>query len=317
MTECAADFAHVVPYVGRFAPSPTGPLHFGSLVAAVASYSDARAAEGRWLLRIEDVDTPRCSNAAEAEILRQLHAYGFEADGEVFKQSERVEHYDTALSQLSDDEHLFACACTRKMLENSPRNAYGEAIYPGRCRWRAFSDSSAMALRLRVPDDSDAQVEFADRALGLLSQNVAREVGDFILRRADGLYAYQLAVVVDDAAQGVTEVVRGEDLLMNTPRQVYLQRRLRFATPNYLHVPLVKNEAGAKLSKQTLASPIASDSAVATLRAAWSFLKQPEIRDAASVASFWQQAISRWNPMSMRTASGDAEHLDKADDGIR
>ncbi len=292
-------------YVGRFAPSPTGPLHFGSLVAAVASYADARATDGRWLLRIEDVDAPRCTNAAETEILHQLAAYGFEADSAIVRQSERAEHYDFALKQLADSGQIFVCSCTRKMLESAPRNGSGEVIYPGRCRDRSLSKSATgTALRLRVRDDSNAQITFTDRMLGSLSQNVAIEVGDFILRRADGLYAYQLAVVVDDTAQGVSDVVRGDDLLMNTPRQIYLQRSLRRATPNYLHVPLARNATGEKLSKQTLAAAIASDNAVPTLQAAWSFLNQPEIGVVASVAHFWHQAISRWNPLLMRASAG-------------
>jgi len=275
------------------------------LVAAVASYVDARAVDGRWLLRIEDVDAPRCSKAAEIEILRQLDAYGFEADGAISRQSEHVERCDFALMQLSDAGHLFACVCTRKMLEFAPRNAAGETVYPGQCRELALDESATTAMRLRIPDDAEAQVVFADRALGSRSQNIATEVGDFILRRADGLYAYQLAVVVDDAAQGITDVVRGEDLLMNTPRQIYLQRRLGFAAPNYLHVPLVKNEAGEKLSKQTLATAIASDNAVPTLQAAWSFLRQPDAGRATSVVGFWHQAIPLWNPALIRSEESD------------
>lgn len=288
-------------YVGRFAPSPTGPLHLGSLVAAVASYADARAAAGQWLLRIEDVDAPRCTKAAEIEIVRQLAAYGFEADGDVTRQSERFEHYDFALAQLRDTQHVFACECTRKMLALAPRNASGEAIYSGQCRQRVIVESAASALRLRVPGDPSADVSFADRARGLISQNLAAEVGDFIVRRADGCYAYQLAVVVDDAAQGITDVVRGEDLLINTPRQIYLQRCLGYPTPCYLHVPLVKNDGGEKLSKQTRARAIALDNAVPTLKAAWRFLNQPDIGDVAFVAQFWQRAIARWNPALMRS----------------
>jgi glutamyl-Q tRNA(Asp) synthetase len=287
-------------YIGRFAPSPTGPLHFGSLVAAVASYADARAAQGRWLLRIEDVDIPRCTKAAETEILRQLTTYGFEADGAVLRQSQRTEQYESALGRLHAARQIFACTCTRKLLEGAPRNAYGESIYPGRCRGREPDASTTSALRLLVPENSDSDVTFTDRVLGSFTQNVATSVGDFILRRADGLYAYQLAVVVDDAAQGVTDVVRGDDLLMNTPRQVYLQRRLDIATPSYLHVPLVKSEAGEKLSKQTLAQAIRLDNAVLTLQAAWAFLKQPDVGDAASVAQFWQRAFALWNPTLMR-----------------
>lgn len=291
-----------VAYIGRFAPSPTGPLHFGSLVAAVASYADARAAGGQWLLRIEDVDAPRCTQAAEAAILRQLSVYGFVADGAVIRQSERGDHYEVVLEALKSSGRLFGCNCSRKMLAFATRNALSEVIYPGRCRnLELMGSAPATALRLRVQDDANAQIAFKDRALRVLSQNVAKEVGDFILRRADGLYAYQLAVVVDDAAQGITDVVRGEDLLMNTPRQIYLQHCLDYATPRYLHVPLVKNLAGEKLSKQTLATAIASDTAVPTLKAAWAFLNQPDIGHVASVAQFWQRAIPIWNAALMRS----------------
>lgn len=303
-----------LPYVGRFAPSPTGPLHFGSLVAAVASYADARAADGRWLLRIEDVDAPRCTPAAEVEIVRQLALYGFEADAAVVRQRERYELYDVALTQLARDDRLFACACTRKMLRSAPHNALAEIIYPGRCRYLAIADSvPATALRLRVHDDANAQVAFTDRALGTFTQNVAAAVGDFILRRADGLYAYQLAVVIDDAEQGVTDVVRGEDLLMNTPRQIYLQRLLGYAMPSYLHVPLAKNDAGEKLSKQTRAVAIADDNAIATLNLAWAHLRQPEMGHVASVAHFWQRAVTHWNPALMRSVTSNKIVPDEAD----
>ena len=289
-------------YIGRFAPSPTGPLHFGSLVAAVASYADARAVNGRWLLRIEDVDTTRCSRAAESEILRQLAAYGFAADGEVVRQSERGEIYDVAIARLAQAGHVFACTCSRKMLEGASRNADGESIYPGTCR-----DSDVVAgvhsLRLRVADNDDSRVEFTDRAVGVTRQNVATGVGDFVLCRADGCYAYQLAVAVDDAIQGVTDVVRGEDLLMNTPRQIYLQRRLGVATPTYLHVPLARNAKGEKLSKQTLAQPIAVDAAIETLHAAWAFLKQSDLQQTGSVDSFWKAAIAVWNPKLLQRHS--------------
>ena len=281
-------------YIGRFAPSPTGALHFGSLVAAVASYADARAANGQWLLRIEDVDTTRCSRAAETAILRQLAAYGFVADGAVVRQSGRGEFYEAAISQLAGAGHLFACACSRKVLEAAPRDADGESIYPGTCR-----DSGvvidAHSVRVRVVDDGDSQVTFTDRACAVITQNVAAEIGDFVLRRADGCYAYQLAVVVDDALQGVTDIVRGEDLLMNTPRQIYLQRLLGVATPTYLHVPLVRNADGEKLSKQTLAHAISVDAPVETLRAAWGFLKQRDLGWVESVDAFWTAAISAWD----------------------
>ena len=282
-------------YVGRFAPSPTGPLHFGSLVAAVASYADARAANGRWLLRIEDVDTTRCSGVAETEILRQLTAYGFETDGEVVRQSERGEIYEAAIARLADAGHVFACSCSRKMLEGAPRNSEGETIYPGTCR-DAERVTGPHSLRLRVHDDGRSNVRFIDRAVGATAQNVASDIGDFVLRRADGCYAYQLAVVVDDAIQGVTDIVRGADLWMNTPRQIYLQRLLGVATPTYLHVPLARNADGEKLSKQTLAQAISVDAPVETLLAAWAFLKQADLGQVKSADAFWRVAISAWNP---------------------
>ncbi|MBC7709748.1 MAG: tRNA glutamyl-Q(34) synthetase GluQRS, partial [Rhizobacter sp.] len=263
-------------YIGRFAPSPTGPLHFGSLVSAVASYADARAVNGRWLLRIEDVDTTRCTRGAETEILRQLAAYGFVADGDLVRQTECGDIYAAAITQLVAAQQVFACTCSRKMLETALRNAEGEPIYPGTCR-NSERVVGAHSLRLRVQSHSVSQVAFADRAVGEIAQNVAEDVGDFVLRRADGCYAYQLAVVVDDARQGITDVVRGEDLLLNTPRQIYLQRLLGVATPSYLHVPLVRNAVGEKLSKQTLAQAINIDAPVAGLRAAWAFLKQDDV----------------------------------------
>ena len=282
-------------YIGRFAPSPTGPLHFGSLVTAVASYADARAVNGRWLLRIEDVDTTRCNRGAEIEILRQLAAYGFVADGDVLRQTECGDIYAAAIARLVEAQHVFACTCSRKMLETALRNAEGEPIYPGTCR-DSNNVIGAHSLRLRVHNHSVARVAFADRSVGEIAQNVAADVGDFVLRRADGCYAYQLAVVVDDARQGVTDVVRGEDLLLNTPRQIYLQRLLDVATPTYLHVPLVRNADGEKLSKQTLAQAINVDAPVEGLRAAWAFLKQDDLGRLGSVADFWNAAIAAWDP---------------------
>jgi len=279
-------------YVGRFAPSPTGPLHAGSLVAAVASYADARANDGRWLLRIEDVDLPRCSAAAEREIVRQLAVFGFEHDGDVVRQSERGAHYEQALTQLAQAGALFACICTRKMLEAATRNSEGEVIYPGTCRGRAPAVRGALRLRSW---GADTRVQFQDRAFGTIEQDVGAEVGDFVLKRADGLYAYQLAVVVDDALQGVTHVVRGADLLLNTPRQVLLQQRLAYARPHYLHVPLVRNAQGEKLSKQTRAAPLDEHRPAATLREAWAFLGQPDVGDCDSVATFWTRAIRSWD----------------------
>jgi glutamyl-Q tRNA(Asp) synthetase len=238
------------PYVGRFAPSPTGPLHRGSLVAAVASWLDARSAGGRWLVRMEDLDRPRCESAAADTILRQLDAYGLHRDGVVLLQSLRDDAYAAALADLIARGHAYPCACTRAQLVDVPRNAEGEALYPGTCRRGLAPGQLARAWRVRVDEVSAC---FHDRVHGRLCQNLGTDVGDFIVKRADGLFAYQLAVVVDDAFQGITHIVRGADLLWNTPRQIHLQTLLGLPTPVYAHVPLVTNAAGQKLSKQTLA----------------------------------------------------------------
>ena len=242
-----------VPYVGRFAPSPTGPLHFGSLAAAVASWLDARAAGGRWLVRMEDLDRPRCEPGAADIILRQLEAYGLAWDGAVLVQSQRDAAYAAALDALKTLGAVYPCACTRSQLAAAPRNHEGEIIYPGTCRNGLPPGAVARAWRVRV---TDVSTHFVDYIHGELRQNLAHDVGDFIVKRADGLFAYQFAVVVDDAFQGVSHVVRGADLLWNTPRQIYLQSLLGLPTPVYAHVPLVTNAAGQKLSKQTRATAL-------------------------------------------------------------
>jgi glutamyl-Q tRNA(Asp) synthetase len=232
--------------VGRFAPSPTGPLHFGSLVAALASWLDARSAGGRWLLRMEDLDRPRVAPGAEDAILRQLDELGLGWDGPVVHQSARLGLYEDSIARISS--HTYPCACTRKELEDSALAIDGSRIYPGSCRGGIAPGREARALRVRTTNE---EIRFTDRVQGEIAQRVESEVGDFVLRRADGVIAYQLAVVVDDAAQGVTDVVRGADLLDSTARQIHLQRLLGLATPRYLHVPVATNAAGEKLSKQT------------------------------------------------------------------
>jgi glutamyl-Q tRNA(Asp) synthetase len=267
-------------------------LHLGSLIAALASYCDARAQGGRWLLRIEDVDEPRSRASAERAILGALARYGFRWDGGIVRQSERTAHYVRALEQLRDAGLVYACACTRRDMERAPLNAGGERIYPGTCRYAAIDPRAPrVAHRIRV---DDALVEYVDIVQGPQRQDVAREVGDFIVRRADGWFAYQLAVVVDDALQGVTSVVRGADLLSSTPRQIYLQRALGVATPEYLHVPVAINGAGEKLSKQTGADPLPDDP-VPSLLAAWSFLDQ-RMPDTVppSADAFMAHAIGSW-----------------------
>jgi len=258
--------------IGRFAPSPTGPLHFGSLVAAVASFLDARAAGGRWLVRMEDLDRPRCEPGAADTILHQLDAYGLHWDGAVLHQSQRDEAYAAALDALKESGAAYLCACTRSQLAEAPRNHEGETIYPGTCRTGLPAGATARSWRVRVPDVS---TRFRDRIHGILEQNLAQEVGDFIVKRADGLFAYQLAVVVDDAFQGITHVVRGADLLWNTPRQIFLQSLLGLARPVYAHVPLVTNAAGQKLSKQTLAPALPTSGQAEVLAQALATLGHP------------------------------------------
>ena len=282
------------PYVGRFAPSPTGPLHFGSLVAAVASWLDARAAGGRWLLRMEDLDFPRCEPGAADAILRQLEAYSLQWDGTVLYQSQRDDAYTAALDALRGEGAVFACTCTRSQLAHVPRNAEGEIIYPGTCRLHAPPRVAAHAWRVQIPDVS---THFVDRIHGELQQNLASEVGDFIVKRADGLFAYQLAVVVDDAFQGITNVVRGADLLWNTQRQIYLQSLLGLPTPVYAHVPLITNAAGQKLSKQTLAPALPETGRSAVLGEALAALGHPPPAELAGAgpAELLAWASAHWH----------------------
>lgn len=267
MTQAHTSSTASTGYVGRFAPSPTGPLHAGSMVAALASWLDARAARGRWLVRIEDIDTPRCSPEASATILRQLADCGMESDAPPMYQSERGARYRQALDQLVAEQWAYPCACTRRDMEAALAQAghvherHSEHVYPGTCRdglhGRAARSWRFHATRFQAQlCDSGASpvqrsgVHWTDRRLGAQFQDVASAVGDFALLRADGIWAYQLAVVVDDADQEITHVVRGEDLADNTPRQILLQTALRVPTPAYLHTPLVRAEDGEKLSKQ-------------------------------------------------------------------
>jgi glutamyl-Q tRNA(Asp) synthetase len=274
MEERAA--AHGASYVGRFAPSPTGLLHAGSLVAALASWLDARAQGGRWLVRIEDLDTPRNVAGAAEAIVAQLEAVGLRADGAVVRQSQRSALYEAALQALQAPGRAYPCACSRRDLAlavaapPSRAEVRAEAIYPGTCR-AGLRGRAPRSVRLRVErveGNGEARIDWLDRRLGRQHQDVARAVGDFVLKRADGVFAYQLAVVVDDAEQGVTDVVRGEDLADSTARQILLQRLLGVPTPRYLHTPLVRTLDGAKLSKQTGATPLALDDPLAALRGA-------------------------------------------------
>ena len=269
-------------YVGRFAPSPTGPLHAGSLVAALASWLDARAHRGQWLVRIEDVDTPRCVPGADRLILQQLASCGMVPDAPPQWQSTRSPLYQRALDQLVAQGHAYPCACSRKDVEAAlhaqgvSRERHHIAVYPGTCRPErgGLQGKPARAWRFRL-DDGHAELRWIDRRLGPQSQNLRAEVGDFILKRADGLWAYQLAVVVDDAAQGITHVVRGEDLADNTPRQIALQQALGLPLPAYLHTPLVLGTNGEKLSKQNGAEALDLSEPVLALHRAAATLGLP------------------------------------------
>ena len=271
-------------YTGRFAPSPTGPLHMGSLVAALASWLDARAAGGRWLVRIEDLDRPRCTPGAVDAILQTLHHAGLDWDGEITYQSERHVLYRRALARLKGDTYW--CGCSRREIADSSLGLAidGAPVYPGTCR--AGTKGERRALRVRTRAEA---VVFDDRVQGRQQQVLERDVGDFVVYRADGLFAYQLAVVVDDAEQGVTDVVRGADLLDSTPRQIYLQRLLAVPTPRYLHVPIVVDAAGEKLSKQTGAASV--DGSMVTIRRALAFLGQPPAATLAEAVRNWRPAL--------------------------
>jgi glutamyl-Q tRNA(Asp) synthetase len=257
-------------YRGRFAPSPTGPLHFGSLVSALASWLDARAHQGTWLVRIEDIDGPRTVPGAAEDILATLERFGMQADEPPLWQSRRMTRYEEALEQLKSTGLIYPCGCTRKEIADSLLHAHARnttLAYPGTCR-AGLDGKPARAWRLRVPDGEAAVITFEDRWQGEQTQNLATEVGDFVLRRADNQWAYQLAVVVDDADAGITHIVRGVDLMDSTARQIYLQRCLGVPTPQYLHVPIVTNEQGEKLSKQNGATALDSDTPLEALSAA-------------------------------------------------
>lgn len=292
-------------YRGRFAPSPTGPLHAGSLVAALASWLDARAHGGTWLVRIEDVDTPRCVPGADRVILQQLAACGLHPDAPPAWQSQRGSAYAAALAALRDAGRAYDCACSRRDIEVAlaaaglPREPDAELVYPGTCR-SGTGGREARAVRLRTDDGAGGAVEVAwsDRRLGARSQDVTHAVGDFVLRRADGLWSYQLAVVVDDALQGIGHVVRGEDLADNTPRQVLLQRALGLPTPTYLHTPLLLGPDGRKLSKRHGAAALELGAPTQALRAALRVLALEEVAAeaaaGASVADLLTAAVAAW-----------------------
>ena len=277
-------------YIGRFAPSPTGPLHFGSLVAAVASYLQARVHNGLWLLRIEDIDPPREQAGATELILTALERYGFEWDGDVIYQSRSATAHEAALTALLERDLAYRCGCSRKDLADAPRGPLG-TIYPGTCR--SGCDSDEAAIRLRTNNEL---IEYMDGLQGPQSQRLESESGDFIIRRRDGLIAYQLAVVVDDEHQGVTEIVRGIDIMDSTPRQIWLQRLLGFRTPEYLHIPVITHPDGDKLSKLTGAPGIPIKDVRKTLVAALVALQQepPDELASCSLRDVWLWAMHHW-----------------------
>ena len=338
-------------YRGRFAPSPTGPLHFGSLVAAVGSYLDAKHHQGRWLVRMEDLDTPRTVNGAADDILRTLEAFGLHSDEEVLYQSRRTAAYEEALQKLQNIGVVYPCSCTRKEIADSALNGINGTIYPGTCRnkgfplpdghgkcatlnnetrdprfplpsppplgegakaarasaWRVLTDITFPPSGLegrREPDPRFQRgrvevgfVEFVDTLQGPITQHLESEIGDFVVKRADGLFAYQLAVVVDDAFQGITHVVRGADLLSSTPRQIFLQRLLNLTTPGYLHLPVALNSQGEKLSKQTLAAPVDRQNMTHTLWQVLKFLHQavPDKLQSVTKEEILAWGIEHWD----------------------
>ena len=293
-------------YRGRFAPSPSGPLHFGSLVAAVGSYLDARASGGEWLLRMEDVDEPRSVPGAADAIVRSLEHLGFDWDGEVVHQSRRKPLYLAAFERLRTAGAVFACACTRREVADSVLGSDGVPRYPGTCRNGLPQGREARAWRLKV---EPGEVCFEDALQGRLCQDLAAEVGDFIVLRADGYFAYQLAVVADDAEQGISHVVRGADLIDSTPRQICLQRHLGLGQPAYLHLPAAVNAAGEKLSKQTRAKPIDDSRPQTALTTVLTFLGQQPPADLpdAGLDELWRWAITNWKRGSLpRCRSAEA-----------
>lgn len=283
------------PYRGRFAPSPTGPLHFGSVIAALGSYLEARTRSGEWRVRIENVDGTREVAGASKNILDTLAALGMEWDGEILYQARRNESYRDALAALMSRQLIYPCACTRKEIADSSVTGIDGPIYNGICRNRSINADGPRAWRIKT---DNRMVTFDDMLQGRIQQRIQSSIGDFVLRRADGIYAYQLAVVVDDAEQGISHVVRGADLLSSTPRQIYLQQLLDYLTPQYMHLPVAINAVGEKLSKQTRAGAIDISRPVPYLVRALSFLGQVPPAELArcDLSSFWDWALKNWKP---------------------
>jgi glutamyl-Q tRNA(Asp) synthetase len=278
-----------VKYKGRFAPSPTGKVHFGTLTAAVGSYLQAKKNNGDWIIRMEDVDVTRKVKGSDSEILKTLELFGFEWQGEVIYQSMRTEYYQNALEQLKELSLVFPCVCSRKQLA-----AIRSDIYPGTCRIRTLPENNDHALRLLT---TDAIIEFDDVVMGKQSQDIARQCGDFVIKRRDGLFAYQLAVVVDDYLQGITEVVRGADLLESTARQIYLQRLLGYPTPGYCHLPLAVDADGSKISKSEGAAKVEIKNKEKLIYEVLAFLGQNPPADLfrSNISYIWKWAVENWD----------------------
>jgi glutamyl-Q tRNA(Asp) synthetase len=291
------------PYRGRFAPSPTGPLHLGSMVAAVGSFLEARHRGGEWLVRMEDLDPPREAPGAADDILRTLEAFGLHWDGEVVYQSRRHALYEEALEKLQVLGALYACACSRREIADSSVSGVDGLVYPGTCRAGIAPGRAPRAWRVKVDGQ---RIEFNDAIQGNMVRDLAVDFGDFVVRRADGFFAYQLAVVVDDAAQGVTAIVRGADLIESTPRQIHLQRLLGLPTPDYLHLPVALNAQNEKLSKQTFAAPLDAARPLPALLQVMRFLGQnvpPELTE-GSIEDFWRWAVTHWNMTRVPRVAG-------------
>jgi glutamyl-Q tRNA(Asp) synthetase len=286
-------------YVGRFAPSPTGPLHFGSLIAAVASYLEAKIHGGQWLLRIEDIDLPRVMPGATSLILQSLEDFGFAWDGDVLYQSQRTPYYQAAFDDLLQRDLVYPCSCSRKEIADSASHGIDGLVYPGTCRQHAPKAGHPTAWRIKTNENT---LHFNDAIQGYQEQHLIHDIGDFVLKRVDGLFAYQLAVVVDDAWQNVTHIVRGADLLNSTSRQIYMQRLLAYAEPQYAHLPLAVNAQGEKLSKQTLATPLDAAKAHQALWQALNFLGQqpPQVLVDASIHEIWDWALHNWQFAKVR-----------------
>ena len=286
-------------YVGRFAPSPTGQLHFGSLITAVASYCEAKVNQGQWLVRMEDLDKPREIQGASDKILQQLEGFGFEWHGAVVYQSQRSKFYTEALNQLNTKQLIYPCTCTRKEISDvSTSLGIDGVIYPNICLNYPIKPGAAIAYRIKI---NRSDIYFNDAIQNGVHQKIDEDVGDFIIKRADGVFAYQLAVIVDDALQGVTHIVRGADLLDSTPRQIYLQQQLKFATLQYAHVPIVTNNQNEKLSKQTLAKPIEINMASQLIYDALCFLGQqpPPALKNAFLSEVWQWTLQHWDILAV------------------